>query len=1767
MTAPTGGDWDTASNWVGGVVPTASNNVIINLTGSGTVTHTTSANDAALSLTTNANTAFSIGSGSITLGNGSSVIGAAVLVGKGAALDVSAGASVQINANQAITDNGALTTGSGTTFTFEISYGTTTSILVNGTMTASGSTFNLGGNNSSTTQIQVNSGGELSATGSTFNLNQLVLESGSILSSTDLTNDTFNLPIYVPAQDIPLLANNQSFQAIEILTGTLSTGQSLGLNLIGTASTANLVYVFTAAFTIQAGATLSVAPKVSVQINANQTITDNGALTTGSGTTFTFEVGYETTTQILVNGTMNASGSTFNLGGNDYSNTQIQVNSGGELTATGTTFNLNQLVLETGSILGATDLTGDTFNNPVFFQGPSPTLSGNETLILGSSTSDALYAEGNNGNKPSTLTIGSGITIEGGSGTIGGYYSGDSVVFDGTLVANIAGGIVTLGGAGSTKTEQSYTALMASNGGTIKLPESLQINGSAIVTVSPSSSLTVAGNLLGTTQNPALFKPQGTVTLNGAGTAAAPELLEAMSADLGSGPTGFLNNFAYGTLILGSSTYVKLVNQSVNSPGSSAEAVYANSLVIPSGSTLNLNGMNLYVRDLQNSGTVTGGSITQIPNSGALALDSPTPGDLSTAGELDHWTFYDLGGDSLTVVLDPGSGAAGGPISPQLEWAQVQLLNSSGQVLATATDSTAGAVLILSNVTLPASATYTIAVSAATGHASSVGNYVVSAYDVTANVQTLNLNQMTTGSVGTAYATDHWTFSASASTQVQFDLLAESASGLNFSLSGPNGFSGFSGITGSSSLVTLPTSGTYTLTVQGTGGSTGNFSFDMVQTAETSLVLDTPFSGTFAGSGQPLLFVVNVPSTAPMILRLADAATADHVELYASLGTAPTRETYQYGANGAGSSQSLLVPSAAAGTWYVLVYAESVANAPSSFTLQVNTTPVVVTAVTPVSYATNAVATLTLNGAGFSTTTSLVLVAANGTTTYPVSSVSFDTFSQLTATVNLAGVPQGVYSIRATNASGGSDTLPAAFTVTAAGQAHLVTQLILPAVIGRHISSTFYIEYSNTGTVAMAAPVILLESSVADDLPLFTLDKSLVVAGYWTSAIPQGYSNTVEILASGKVPGLLEPGESVTVPVYYAGMQMPWNLGESQFKFDLRIFTTSDMDNVDWTSLQSTLQPSGISNAAWGPVYQNLATELVQLGPPVYGEGEELSYNYVQEIIPDKIGTWRGYVQLLDNEATYLGQLGEDITDVNQLWGFAVQQAANDLSPVGPDLASATDDSVAIPGSLSLSFSRVFASSITGRDTMGPLGLGWSTPWQTTATTGSDGTVTITGAGGAQRIFQPDSRTPGVFFSEPGDTGILTTDGHGGYLLTEADGTATDYNSNGTLNYIQDTNANRITAGYKSGRLTSLTASSGQSITIGYNAAGLISSVTDSEGRKTTYTYDSRNQQLISVTGFDGKTTSYTYENLVYAIGIIPPPSPLQNALLSISFPGGTHQYFTYDSEGRLSGTTNDGGSQPQSFAYSLGEVSLTDGTGDTSHLYYNEQGLVVKSIDPLGNVTLNSYDGNFNLASVTNALGQTETYSYNTAGEVTSSTDFLGNRTKFSYSGPFNELSSMTDANGNTTGYSYNSTGDLLTTTYANGTSQSSTYNPEGEATSFLNANGQPIQYTYNASSQILTETFSGGSSYTYTYNSFGAMLTATDATGTTTFSYDPTTELLLKVAYPNNLSLTFTYNAGGQRTSMVDQSGFTVDYTYDSVGRLSKLTDGSGNLIVVYT
>ena len=729
-----------------------------------------------------------------------------------------------------------------------------------------------------------------------------------------------------------------------------------------------------------------------------------------------------------------------------------------------------------------------------------------------------------------------------------------------------------------------------------------------------------------------------------------------------------------------------------------------------------------------------------VPAGGSIALATPTPGTLSPAGAINNWTFFGTVGEIISVQLNPGGGGSNPALSPTLNWGQVSVLNAGGSSLTTATSASSGAVATISSFTLPASGTYTIRVQAPSAEASSTGNYVLSVYNVTPAVSSLSVNQEYTGTIGSAYGVNQYDFTSGAGVQVQLNVIGASG-GVEFDLTGPGSFSGFTNLTASSGLVTLPAAGNYVLTVHGNGIQGGSYAFALNQTTVTNLTLGTPKTGTLQGSGQAQLFAVSVPSTQALVISLSDGTSSDVNQVFASLGTPPTPTNYSYrSSNGVTANPQLVVPAASPGTWYILVYSVSVPSA-HSFTLTAAGAPIQLSTVEPTKAPTGSSDTLNLTGSGFSTGTTVKLISTSTSAVYTATSVTLDTPTQISANFNLAGVAPGTYNVVATNPGGLSSQLTSSFNVTAAGMGMLEYHLVVPSLIGRHVAATFYVEYSNTGSTAIPAPLLVLQSSQPENRPLFTLDPSLVVAGFWTSAVPAGFANSVEILGTGKqVPGFLEPGESITVPVYYAGMQQPWS-SDSSFKFQLLSYTAKDTKTIDYAGIKAGLQPAGISNTAWSAIFSSIET---QIGPTI---GD--------------------YVAMLDKEAVYLGTLGESVTDVSALWSFLVTQA-NGLSPT-LELDSNTDIALAVPGQVSLDFTRNYLTPISTRDTLGQLGFGWSDDWEYSLAVASDGTVTVTMPTGEQRIFQPDSRGSD-YFSQPGDHGILTQGTGGTFTLQESDG-------------------------------------------------------------------------------------------------------------------------------------------------------------------------------------------------------------------------------------------------------------------------------------------------------------------------------------------------------------------------------------------------------------
>jgi RHS repeat-associated protein len=536
---------------------------------------------------------------------------------------------------------------------------------------------------------------------------------------------------------------------------------------------------------------------------------------------------------------------------------------------------------------------------------------------------------------------------------------------------------------------------------------------------------------------------------------------------------------------------------------------------------------------------------------------------------------------------------------------------------------------------------------------------------------------------------------------------------------------------------------------------------------------------------------------------------------------------------------------------------------------------------------------------------------------------------------------------------------------------------------------------------------------------------------------------------------------------------------------------------INWSQVHDDLQPPDVPSDAWNALWGNFL---------------------------NSVGTTAGQLQtVLDQDATYLSLLGEYTPDPDRLISFELQKA---------------DD----------------FGALTQRYTLGAFGRGWPDPANIQAATDSFGNVTIEYSGRVRSFFRQQG---GSYQGVPGDAATLTVSS-GIYQLRETDGTLTVFNANGTLNYTQDTNGNRITAHDTGSQLTCFTDSLGNTVRFHYNVQGRIDQVTDPVGRISTYRYDPSGQHLMSVTDETG-TTSYTY--------VTGQGGAREHALQSIAFPDGTHRYFTYNDQGRLQTQSRDGGAEALTYGYdNEGTITVTDAGGGISAYLLNEFEEIAQYIDPLGRLSRFTYDANHNLTAEVGPDGITSTFTTDAQGNPTSTVDPLGNRVAAAYDPVLNRLQALTDAKGNTTRYQTDPNGNVQAIVYPDGSQEQFRYDPNGFLTDSTNRRGQTIHYVVQ-NGLVIHEDFADNTHADFLYDAHRNLTSATDSSGTVSLEYhDPTNpDLLTKVTYPSGRYLQFTY-LNGRRVRMVDQDGFTVCYHYDDVGRLDSLRDGSGALIVSY-
>ena len=896
-----------------------------------------------------------------------------------------------------------------------------------------------------------------------------------------------------------------------------------------------------------------------------------------------------------------------------------------------------------------------------------------------------------------------------------------------------------------------------------------------------------------------------------------------------------------------------------------------------------------------------------------------------------------------------------------------------------------------------------------------------------------------------------------------------------------------------------------------------------------TLTLGTPLSDSFSGADQDRYYQVTVPAGGTLVVSLNSSASSGATALYVSQSALPMPYSAQQSAAADQPNQTVAVPQVlTAGIYYILAHSVSGAAASAAYTITVTqSTNLVVSAISSYPGGNGGNVTVEIDGANLTpaATASLSL----GGATLPATAIDFGSATQIYATFNLTGAAVGNYSLKVQQGSQ-SATAPTPFQVVTANLTPLSIELSPPDFVRSGRTGAVVVTYTNDSNNDVVAP--LLDISSTDPQVLFS-----------TQDDPNDYVPDVQILAVAPTgpAGILRPGQRNQLNLTL--------LSDDTTNGDQIPIQVNPMDQlgggepVDWSMLKLAAQPSNIPDAAWNVIWNNVLA---------------------------LVGTTTGsYNAALAQAATYLASLSEStaqVSDVGTLWTFLVSQASADYPATS--LASTVDADLATPGTLPLAIDRTFFPSLDGRSVQGIFGLGWATSWQTSLFADSSGNVTInSGDTLSEFILQPN----GSYLDTAGEYGTLTLSG-GVNTLTDTTGDQFVFLPNGLLNYEQDTNGNRISPGYNAqNQLVTLMYSNPsdsseptEQLTLTYNAQGFVSQVADGTGDVYTYSYDSAGH-LLSVTAPGNLTTSYTYDT-----GSKPETT---NALLSIIDPDGSQQNFTYDSLGRLSSAGQNGGADPIIYAYpGEAEVTATDAAGDQTTFWFNNLGLPSRVQDPRGALTSYLYDANGNLVGATDAVGNTYQFTYDANGNVTQTVNPLGQTVNMNHDA-LGDLTSITDAAGNTTQYSYSSAGNLFRITYPDGSQQSFSYDPLGNLSETVEQNGDPISYQYNSQGLVSGETFADRTSQTFKYDPQGNLLTAKtfDAggtlTGTTTLEYNLANELT-QITYPNGQFLQFTYDPKtGQRTQSVDQSGYTVNYIYDSLGRLYQLTDGSGNPIVQYT
>jgi len=434
-----------------------------------------------------------------------------------------------------------------------------------------------------------------------------------------------------------------------------------------------------------------------------------------------------------------------------------------------------------------------------------------------------------------------------------------------------------------------------------------------------------------------------------------------------------------------------------------------------------------------------------------------------------------------------------------------------------------------------------------------------------------------------------------------------------------------------------------------------------------------------------------------------------------------------------------------------------------------------------------------------------------------------------------------------------------------------------------------------------------------------------------------------------------------------------------------------------------------------------------------------------------------------------------------------------------------------------------------------------------------------------------------------GLTTSYTYDGSGNPLTktdTDTTTTSTPYSTNGQTRETQwtwsstgqmlsiqlprtDVTAKTAYTYDSSGALTEITDALSHNTQItSHTGGGRPLTVVDPNSVTTTMTYDGRQNLLTSTlhTGAGNLTTTWTFD-------------AAQN-LTALQQPDGSKLTYGYDNAHRLTSVTDLIGNSITYTLDALGDRTATtwknpsSTTTKSTSATFDALGRMLTNVGGMSQTTTLTYDKNGNAATVKDPMSNTVTNTWDALNRLSKVQDpSPGGATTYTYDA-HDRVLSVKDPNSHTTSYVYDGFGDRIQIASPDAGTSTYYFDKDRNTTQLNLPGSMTASVTYDALDRWLTTSYPSDNtlnvSNTYdqtTGHGFGVgrLTSATDKPGSLSLTYDErgnVTSESRTITSAGTLNTTTGYDAASNIFSITYPSGTVVDYTRDSMGKITAVT-----------